>query len=184
MRIKYYLRGLGTGILVTTIIITISNSIRDNEEKMKQITGQPSTGAYYQTKSLSDEESKSAQESTDASHVRETSSPGESAGSTGAQTQATAASKPAATTAPSAEPTSPRVPTQSVTSEIVISFNSVSSSESASKLLEDAGIVDDWREFNTFLVNNGYDRKISNGTFTFMGNETYEEIAELIINGR
>lgn len=184
MRIKYYLRGLGTGILVTTIIITISNSIRDNEEKMKQITGQPSTGAYYQTMSWSDKESKSAQGSTEAAHLKETLGQDESRDNTGSQTQAPATSKPAAATAPSAESTSAHVPTQSATSEIMISFNSISSSESASRLLEDAGIVDDWRDFNTFLINNGYDRKISNGTFTFMGNETYEEIAAIIINGR
>ena len=182
MRIKYYLRGLGTGILVTTIIITISNSIRDNEEKMKQITGQPSTGA--QTMSWSDKESKSAQGSTEASHPEETLGQNESRDNTGSQTQTSVASNPAATTKLSAEPILGRVPTQSATSEIMISFNSISSSESASRLLQDAGIVDDWREFNTFLINNGYDRRISDGTFTFMGNETYEEIAAIITNGR
>lgn len=33
MKLKYYLRGLGIGIIVTTIVLTISNNIRVNELK-------------------------------------------------------------------------------------------------------------------------------------------------------
>lgn len=177
MRIKYYLRGLGTGILVTTIIITISNSIRNNEMKMQQITGQTPTGMYQTQAPSSDAASGETSGSTGSTQPSETS---------GSSEEPDVSVQP--TTRQTQEPTteSAGIPaaTQPESSEITVSFNSVSSSEAASRLLQDAGLIEDWREFNTFLIDNGYDRKISSGTFTFKGTETFEEIMAIITRGR
>ena len=67
---------------------------------------------------------------------------------------------------------------------ITVSFETIQSSEAAAQLLEKAGIVDNWRNFNSYLVNNGYDRKVSGGTFSFSGNESYKEIAGIITKSR
>ncbi|MGN0408520.1 MAG: hypothetical protein ACI4EJ_09675 [Bacteroides sp.] len=199
MKIKYYLRGLGTGIIVTAIILTISNSIRNNEERMKQISGQMPSTAQYQTDAGTVRETEKAQiqpsdkasqeHATGNSEQPSTQATSEHPSSTQPSTQP-ASEQAASTQAASvsegkSEPAVEKTSESSTSaSEITISFRSVNSSETAAQLLEDAGLVDNWREFNTFLMNNGYDRRISNGTFTFNGKESFEELAKIITNGR
>ena len=190
MKIKYYLRGLGTGIIVTAIILTISNSIRNNEERMKQISGQMPSTAQYQTDAGTVRETEKAQiQPSDKANQEHATGNSEHPSSTQPSTQP-ASEQAASTQAASvsegkSEPAVEKTSESSTSaSEITISFRSVNSSETAAQLLEDAGLVDNWREFNTFLMNNGYDRKISNGTFTFNGKESFEELAKIITNGR
>ncbi len=194
MKIKYYLRGLGTGIIVTAIILTISNSIRNNEERMKQISGQMPSTAQYQTDAGTVRETEKAQvqpsdkanqePATRNSEQPSTQATSEHPSSTQPSTQA-ASTQAASVSEGKSEPAVEKTSESSTSaSEITISFRSVNSSETAAQLLEDAGLVANWREFNTFLMNNGYDRKISNGTFTFNGKESFEELAKIITNGR
>lgn len=50
MKIKYYLRGLGTGILFATLILTISYSMRNNSSETEtQITTNSSTEINHET---------------------------------------------------------------------------------------------------------------------------------------
>ena len=189
MKIKYYLRGLGTGIIVTAIILTISNSIRNNEERMKQISGQMPSTAQYQTDAGRVRETEKAQVQPSDKANQETATenseqPSTQASSTQPSTQVSS-TQPSSVSEGKSEPAVEKTSESSTSAgEITISFRSVNSSETAAQLLEDAGLVDNWREFNTFLMNNGYDRKISNGTFTFNGKESFEELAKIITNGR
>lgn len=54
------------------------------------------------------------------------------------------------------------------------------SSETISSLLENAGLVDSASKFNSFLVQNGYDKKLETGSFDISGGMTYEEIAKIL----
>ena len=54
------------------------------------------------------------------------------------------------------------------------------SSETISSLLENAGLVDSASKFNSFLVQNGYDKKLETGSFDISGGMTYEEIARIL----
>lgn len=68
--------------------------------------------------------------------------------------------------------------------EIVLVFENITSADKASRILFDAGIIQDVDSFNDFLSENGYARKVGEGTFTFTKGMTFEEIAKVITRSR
>ena len=95
-----------------------------------------------------------------------------------------AATTEAATTEKS---TTEKATTEAVTTEqtdtktkATITVSGGMSSETISSLLEDAGLVDSASKFNSFLVQNGYDKKLETGSFDISGGMTYEEIAGIL----
>ena len=175
MNFKYYLRGLGTGIVVTLIIVTISNSLR-NSRTISENAAQPSS--VQPTSAI---EAILNNQRTTQAYEDETSADATSADA--ASVDVTSADVISADTS-SAETVSDNVQQGQQERNITVSFETIRSSEAAAQLLEKAGIVDNWRNFNSYLVNNGYDRKVSGGTFSFSGNESYEEIAKTITKSR
>lgn len=170
MNVKYYLRGLGTGIVVTLIIVTISNSLRGNKT-VSENAAQPSSV-----------QPTSAIEAI-LNNQRTTQAYGDAASADATSADVTSADVISADTS-SAETVSDNVQQGQQERNITVSFETIQSSEAAAQLLEKAGIVDNWRNFNSYLVNNGYDRKVSGGTFSFSGNESYKEIAGIITKSR
>lgn len=170
MNFKYYLRGLGTGIVVTLIIVTISNSLRGSKTASEN-AAQPSSV-----------QPTSAIEAI-LNNQRTTQAYGDAASADAASADVTSADVISADTS-SAETVSDNVQQGQQGRNITVSFETIQSSEAAAQLLEKAGIVDNWRNFNSYLVNNGYDRKVSGGTFSFSGNESYKEIAGIITKSR
>ncbi len=165
MNFKYYLRGLGTGIVVTLIIVTISNSLRGSKTASEN-AAQPSSV-----------QPTSAIEAI-LNNQRTTQAYGDAASADAASADVISADTS------SAETVSDNVQQGQQERNITVSFETIQSSEAAAQLLEKAGIVDNWRNFNSYLVNNGYDRKVSGGTFSFSGNESYKEIAGIITKSR
>lgn len=172
MNFKYYLRGLGTGIVVTLIIVTISNSLRGSKTASEN-AAQPSSVQPTSAIEAILNNQRTTQAYGDAASADATSADAASADVTSADVISADTS--------SAETVSDNVQQER---NITVSFETIQSSEAAAQLLEKAGIVDNWRNFNSYLVNNGYDRKVSGGTFSFSGNESYEEIAGIITNSR
>ncbi len=170
MNFKYYLRGLGTGIVVTLIIVTISNSLRGSKTASEN-AAQPSSV-----------QPTSAIEAI-LNNQRTTQAYGDAASADATSADVTSADVISADTS-SAETVSDNVQQGQQERNITVSFETIQSSEAAAQLLEKAGIVDNWRNFNSYLVNNGYDRKVSGGTFSFSGNESYKEIAGIITKSR
>lgn len=170
MNFKYYLRGLGTGIVVTLIIVTISNSLRGSKTASEN-AAQPSSV-----------QPTSAIEAI-LNNQRTTQAYGDATSADAASADVTSADVISADTS-SAETVSDNVQQGQQERNITVSFETIQSSEAAAQLLEKAGIVDNWRNFNSYLVNNGYDRKVSGGTFSFSGNESYKEIAGIITKSR
>lgn len=101
-------------------------------------------------------------------------------------------SEPAATTAvptsePTAEPTAePTVePTMVPTEEpVIIVVKAGDTSDVVSKLLVEAGLVADAREYDAYLCDNGYSRRIAIGSFEIYKGATEEEIAKIITKSR
>ena len=170
MNFKYYLRGLGTGIVVTLIIVTISNSLRGSKTASEN-AAQPSSVQPTSAIEAILNNQRTTQAYGDAASADATSADAASADVTSADTS-------------SAETVSDNVQQGQQGRNITVSFETIQSSEAAAQLLEKAGIVDNWRNFNSYLVNNGYDRKVSGGTFSFSGNESYKEIAGIITKSR
>jgi hypothetical protein len=172
---KYYLRGLGTGIVVTLIIVTISNSLRGSKTASEN-AAQPSSVQPTSAIEAILNNQRTTQAYGDAASADATSADAASADVTSADVISADTS--------SAETVSDNVQQGQQERNITVSFETIQSSEAAAQLLEKAGIVDNWRNFNSYLVNNGYDRKVSGGTFSFSGNESYKEIAGIITKSR
>lgn len=175
MNFKYYLRGLGTGIVVTLIIVTISNSLRGSKTASEN-AAQPSSVQPTSAIEAILNNQRTTQAYGDAASADATSADAASADVTSADVISADIS--------SAETVSDNIQQGQQERNITVSFETIQSSETAAQLLEKAGIVDNWRNFNSYLVNNGYDRKVSGGTFSFSGNESYKEIAGIITKSR
>lgn len=175
MNFKYYLRGLGTGIVVTLIIVTISNSLRGSKTASEN-AAQPSSVQPTSAIEAILNNQRTTQAYGDAASA-------DAASADAASADVTSADVISADTS-SAETVSDNVQQGQQERNITVSFETIQSSEAAAQLLEKAGIVDNWRNFNSYLVNNGYDRKVSGGTFSFSGNESYKEIAGIITKSR
>lgn len=81
-----------------------------------------------------------------------------------------------------AEPTEEAKPAKNTESgNIVIVVNSGDGSDTVSRKLKDAGIVDDAAAFDKFLISKGYDRKITTGNHMISADATDDEIAENLI---
>lgn len=76
-----------------------------------------------------------------------------------------------------AEPTASPVPTGEVAALVVTRGES---SVTVSKNLEALGLVEDYRAFDRYLCDNGYDHSISTGTYEIPMGLTEEEIARII----
>ena len=103
---------------------------------------------------------------------------------------------PTPTPVPTATPTPTLVPTLSPTGtptpiveineetgEVKFTITKGMTSEKLSSNLEKLGIVDDWKELNTYIIRHGYAFKIQIGTFTFKPGMSYDEITR-IVTGR
>ncbi|MEE5989296.1 MAG: endolytic transglycosylase MltG [Lachnospiraceae bacterium] len=68
------------------------------------------------------------------------------------------------------------------TSEAAVSISSGESSYTVAKELESLGLVSSARDFDTYLCDNGYDKKLQTGTHTIPKDSSYEEIAKILMS--
>lgn len=174
MKLKYYLRGLGIGILVTTVILSLAGVGRKNMTDEEVVKRAKELGMVESTL-LSD-----LPDQTKTDEVRptepeislqpETSEPEESA------------STPETPEAPEETPVSPEDGNPDIPAgeTVTLVIGRGESSTTVSKNLKKAGIVEDAAAFDRFLCNNGYDKKIITGTYEIPYGASEEEIAKII----
>lgn len=194
MKIKYYLRGLGTGIIFTAIVLMIIYSYRTTdsktierarelgmimpEEASKQAvkdkeknTGNNSTG------DLSSEENTENNEDENTSGSEGNSdTPEQTSQNNGGEENTTV--EPVTSEPPTEEPT-----TENQTNagrEITFTISGGMYSETVSQRLNELGVIDDAAGFNRYLVENGYAGKIRIGTYTFTTGMSYADVAAII----
>ena len=188
MNLKYYLRGLGFGIIVTALVMGFSGSrdkMSDAEIRSRaEALGMTDTSDVL-TKQATDttqktvtDKKKTASASSSTAAKTETSSSQETAVSTSsALTTQTAGStiQAASTTTSSVSPVA-----STSAASMTLSIVSGDSSYSVAKKLEAAGLVDSAAEYDRYLCSNGYDKKIHTGTYKISDGESEQEIAEKI----
>lgn len=173
MKLKYYLRGLGVGIVVTAVILTIANHLGNKMSDEDIIKRAAKLGMV-----MKEDESLFPPTEPETTTPEPTSpSPAE---------QETTAVKPAEPETTTPEPTTP-VPAEPQTSGIVIHTATITVtsgmySEAVSQKLEEAGIVKNWREFNEYLTSNGYSERLQTGTHSFNSEMGFNEIAEILVS--
>lgn len=172
MKKKYFVRGLGIGIIFGALImlaayLTSGKGSLSDEEVMKraQELGMVKKSEYVLDSEVTSEETTTEAVTTEA--------PGTTEKATEEAATEAATTEKATTEAATTEQTDAKT-------KATITVSGGMSSETISSLLENAGLVDSASKFNSFLVQNGYDKKLETGSFDISGGMTYEEIARIL----
>lgn len=198
MKKKYFVRGLGVGIIFGALIMLAAymtsgkKSISDEEviARAKKL-GMVKESEYVLTGSTdSDATNKSLDELVqESAEMSATATQATTEVTTEATTEATTEQETTqATTEATTEKATTEATTEKATTEkpkkedakVTITVSGGMSSETISGLLEDAGLVDSASKFNRFLVEKGYDMKLETGSFEIKTGMSYEEIAKIL----
>lgn len=203
MKLKYYLRGLGIGMIVTALILGISFSnrqdqtsqimtddqIRERAAELGMVDSSELTLAALQNSEKqptegTPEETTQTQEQNNIEVEPETTVPAETQATvepeTTQESEATTEPEPEKTVGPetTAEPEVTEAPQRTQTASITIQRGD--DSGSASRRLYEAGLVENAKAFDNYLCNNGYSRSINPGTYEIAPGTSEEEIAKII----
>lgn len=199
MKLKYYLRGLGMGIIVTALILMIFYNVKgkmsDKEiisraEKLGMIMKETENDTLFweQTSELeSASEDGEIEKGTDADTTEAvteqeseflTEEPTEEPSETEAEetTEISTEAQTEASEETTAEETgsaNPSVYTLTITSGMY--------SEAVSARLAEAGMVASAVDFNSYLERNGYAERIRTGVYNITSGMSYDDIAGMII---
>lgn len=191
MKLKYYLRGLGIGILVTAVIMGVTQGSRKETLSDREIRERAAAlGMVEPGNSLADLEAAETPAATETPEAVETpaaTKTPEAAETPAATETPEAAETPAATEAPAATET-PEVtarPTQKPAEEeegssYTFEIQAGDSSYQVAYRLQQAGLVADARDFDNYLCSKGYDRKLKTGSYEIPETATGEEISEIL----
>lgn len=189
MKLKYYLRGLGIGILVTAVIMGVTQGSRKETLSDREIRERAAAlGMVEPGNSLADLEAAETPAATAIPEAIETPAATEipEAIETPAATETPeAAETPAATEAPAATPEVTARPTQKPAEEeegssYTFEIQAGDSSYQVAYRLQQAGLVADARDFDNYLCSKGYDRKLKTGSYEIPETATEEEISEIL----
>lgn len=201
MKLKYYLRGLGIGMIVTALILGISFSnrqdqtsqimtddqIRERAAELGMVDSSELTLAALQNSEKqptegTPEETTQTQEQNNIEAEPETTVPAETQATVEPETtqESEATTEPEKTAEPetTAEPEVTEAPQRTQTASITIQRGD--DSGSASRRLYEAGLVENAKAFDNYLCNNGYSRSINPGTYEIAPGASEEEIAKII----
>lgn len=175
--LKYYLRALGIGIIVTALLMGYSQKgqaqMTDEEirERAAQLGMREQQGVLSELATASPEVSPAADPTVSPTYWS-------TAASTGSPTSQPAA-EPAAS--PTPQPAASLAPAGDV---VTLVINRGESSVTVSKNLEELGLVEDYWAFDRYLCENGFDHSIGTGTYEIPLGTAEEEIARIICNLR
>ena len=189
MKLKYYLRGLGIGILVTAVIMGVTQGSRKETLSDREIRKRAAAlGMVEPGNSLADLEAAETPAATEIPEATET----PAATVTPAETETPAATEtPAETETPTATETPAATETPEVTvrptqkpaeegSSYTFEIQAGDSSYQVAYRLQQAGLVADARDFDNYLCSKGYDRKLKTGSYEIPETATEEEISEIL----
>ena len=196
MNLKYYLRGLGVGIVVTSLILGIGLGSRKETLSNEEIKERArALGMVEEPVTVAEAAAQQEAEATDDPQLKDDADPelkDDTADKADAEpevsSETTPGAEPTASAAPeaSALPEASAVPeagseTAAETKEIVdITINPGEGSYTISSKLEQSGLIDDAAEYDAYLCDNGYDTKLRAGVHKIPMGSTREEIAKLL----
>ncbi len=171
MKMKWFLRGLGTGIIVATLLLCISyRQQSDHSELIKEAKkigmvfpkGETDTVELEKTVEKIQKENAASQAAVSTSNESEQDK------------------KSREKMEKSKEDITSVSTYQKKKRTIVVLPTEVLSSETITKKLEDEGLVADAKEFDKYLEEYGYAKKIRSGKYKIPKGADYEEIAKII----
>lgn len=200
MKLKYYLRGLGIGMAVTALILGISFSGRQGQEAQtltdEQIRERASELGMVDSSELTlaalqnSAQPQTTMEPEVTEEPKPTTEPENTIEpETTTEPEATAEPETIAEPETTAEPETMTEPeateeleltTAPEQSQTTITIKKGSDSGSVSRMLYEAGLVENAKAFDNYLCNNGYSRSINPGIYEIAPGTSEEEIAKII----
>ena len=192
MKLRYYMRGLGIGMLITALILILSGrtSGQLSDEQIKARAAE--LGMVMEDKSVLKEseaspgaaleETEEKPEEVEPEEVESEEVEPEEVESEEVEPEEVEPEEVKPKEVEPEETEAEKVtPEETVPAETVtITVRSGASSVSVAKQIEDAGLVSSAGEFDRYLCQNGYDKKICVGTYAIPVGATEEEIARAI----
>ena len=210
MRAKYFLKGMGIGITVTALIITVAFALNpptlsDEEviaraKALGMVESESTTLEQSQIKDEKKEEETGEDKSTESSDEKKEAKDGEASSGDGKESEDAkedaskddASNKDSDKSADKSDDDVAYKSTDTVsdssektkTPDGLVSFtvNTGEDSATVAARLHKAGVIDDPLEFDTFLSQNGYDTRIHPGSYNIPTGSSYEAIANAIAN--
>ena len=201
MKLKYYLRGLGIGIMVTAVILSVAFGSRKETLSDREIMERATElGMVSESGSLAEMEKKENAETPEEPQAAPETSPkatpetspkatpeASPKATPEASPKATPEASPKATpeatpkATPEATPATPDVtePVQAAKT-VVIEVKSGEGSYTVCQKLEKEGLISSASDFDTYLCSNGYDRKLRAGSHEIPADAKPEEIAKIL----
>ncbi len=217
MRLKYYLRGVGIGIIITTIIFMISISLHRDDMKQQNTaddnnksttiseaeenaqkedseavsieerdTGKTDTDKSKQDKTNQDK-SNTEKPDTDKTNTgkadadKQDANNANKANSDKADQDKSDTGKTNADKSDTGKPNDTDTKTDSQKEEKVrFEIKGGEFSDTVCQKLKEAGLIDDAKAFNTYLIQKDFDNLILPGIYDIPKDSTYEEIAALL----
>lgn len=184
MKLRYYLRGLGIGIIVTLILTGIAGN-KKQEMTNEEIKARAAELGMIESTTLSDEPTQILEET---ETVTPTQIPEETETVTPTQAPSvteTLTPTPAPTESAAAEQTDEEQAIDGDESRemVLITIQRGDSSVKVSRMAQEAGLVENAQDFDRYLCASGYDKRLAVGMHEIPAGATYEEIAK-ILTGR
>ena len=192
MRLKYYLRGIGVGVVITTFLFMIiisfnqyndkpqNKAIRDTESKTVadyEDSAQNAADTENTAPSETQIEEPPQQEPAQVFVPEQPETPPE-------QPEVTPEQPDVMPEQPETPPEQPdaaqETPPEASVEKVRFVIGGGEFSDVVCKKLQEAGLIDDAASFNKFLVEEDYDNYINPGVYDIPKNATYEEIAVLL----
>ena len=181
MKLKYYLNGFGIGVLFATIILSVAFLVRTSDSQMtdeeviarartlgmEMVSNEKESGEPTTTASKEKETTSKVQEPTTVEDTATELTTGES--ETTPEQESAAESESETTGQQTGEP-------ERIAFEIVSGMTS----ESVAELLEEKGVISDAKEFNAYVVEQGYAGSIRTGNYEIVPDAAYDEIIDFI----
>ncbi len=205
MKLKYYLRGAGIGIIISTIVLTTAFAnkktvISDDEVKLKaailgMISVEEADELDAKISNLENEKAnleseleelnKIINEST--ANVESVDKDKESKDDSSQENSETiedtkAEEKDENKEKVNTESSSKTSQSASNGTEVSFSISKGMGSETVAQILESNGLISDAKEFNRYLVNGGYSDMIQVGEYVIPMGATYDEIVDELLN--
>lgn len=201
MKLRYYLRGLGLGILVTAAFFIASNSkdtmtdaeVKARAKELGMIENTVLTDLESSTEvkeSIVEVESSEVETEIEVSTVEETTVMESTTEETTMEETTTVAeleteedtNNKTAVENKENEPASTDIKNTGNGTEVIVTVNRGDGSDTVARRLQELGVIPDAGEFDRFLMQNGYDRKISTGEHIIPANASWDEIGRTLCN--
>ena len=176
MKLKYYMCGFGSGIILAVLVLVIANKITAGSGAASNVNQQGTTEAAgsviaYTTQAAATSQAASANNHTDKADVQ--------------SNAATDAATDKTTITDNNNQADTRTDSTTVNNneqkeQVTVHINAVTVASDIADMLEENGIIDSAQGFIQYMYNHGYSRVIQEGDFTLSKGDSYENVARII----